>query len=402
MKKGPHPDKALTAMAVKNLKKPGKYADGNGLYLVITNTGAKKWIWRSIINGKRRELGVGGAKVSLAEAREKAEELARSRRRNEDILGQRRKTKLKIPTFKEAAKSVHASHKPNWKNPKHADQWINSLTEYVFPLIGERPVNDLEPKDVLAVLSPIWLSKPETARRVRQRIRAVFDWCKASGYRAGDNPVDGVGKVLPKHKDQPDHHAALHYDEVPSFIARLRNTSGSAALALEFLILTATRTTETLHAKWEEIDVARKVWTIPKDRMKANKEHRVPLSPRCIEIIKQANALSDGGDYVFPGMREGAPLSNMALLQVLKRMEVTATVHGFRSSFRDWAAECTNYPRDVAESALAHTVKDKAEKAYKRTDLFDKRRALMVEWTNFVTKQKKQKRAASATSRHHD
>ena len=384
-----HPDRALSAARVRTVNEPGRYTDGNGLYLIVAPSGTKRWLLRTTVRGKRCDIGLGGLKVvSLAEAREKAASHRRLARNGGDPLEERRKQKSTMPTFKEAARRVHAEHAMSWRNAKHAQQWINTLVAYVFPVFGDRPVNQIETPDVLRALSPIWLTKPETARRVRQRIRAVLDWAKVAGFRFGDNPVEGVGKGLPKQHDGDDHHAALPYEDVSRFIKALRKSDASepARLAFEFLILTATRTSEVLKAPWAEIDIQSATWTIPKERTKPKKRpHRVPLSPRCLAILARAKQLAGESEYVFPGQSLKRPMSNMVFLMMIRRMELKITAHGFRSSFSDWAAERTNFPREVCEMALAHTIKNKAEAAYRRGDLFEKRRALMTAWERFAT-----------------
>jgi integrase len=284
---------------------------------------------------------------------------------------------------------VHGEHKSAWKNDKHSAQWINTLSEYALPIIGDRRVDQIETADVLRVLSPIWLLKPETARRVKQRIRTTLDWAKAAGFRLGENPVDGVSKGLPRQSRLKQHHAALSYAEIPFFIQaiRTRAVSEGVKIAFELLILTATRTSEVLKAKWSEIDLENGVWTVPATRMKAGREHRIPLSPRCFEIFIRAQELAAGSDYVFPGRSGRAPMSNMVFLMVLRRMNLQVTAHGFRSAFRDWAAERTSFPREVCEMALAHTIKDKAEAAYRRGDMLERRRDLMCAWADYATSQ---------------
>jgi integrase len=389
-KRGKHPERALTALKIRALKEPGRYADGNGLYLVVDPSGAKRWMLRTVVQGRRRDIGLGGTSlVSLAEAREKALSYRKRAREGGDPLAERRRVEAKSPTFSEAARRVFGEHLPSWKNSKHASQWMNTLQQYAFPTIGDMPVNEIDSPHVLKVLSPIWLSKPETARRVRQRIGTVLSWAKAAGYRTGDNPVDGVAKGLPKQRDRNEHHAAMPFAEVPAFVARLQGAADQGEitrLAIEFLILTATRTGEVLGAKWQEIDKPGNVWTIPTDRMKAGRAHRVPLSSRCLDILQRAKLLSAGSEFIFPGRTIARPMSNMVFNMMLRRMDVPFTVHGFRSSFRDWAAECTNYSREICEMALAHTVSNKVEAAYRRTDLFDRRRALMGEWATYVAK----------------
>jgi integrase len=282
---------------------------------------------------------------------------------------------------------VHDEHARAWKNKKHSAQWIGTLAAYAFPVLGDRRVNQIDTPEVLRVLSPIWLTKPETARRVKQRIGVVLAWAKAAGFRAGDNPVDGVSKGLPRQPDRKTHHAALAYCSVADFIRRLRPgaAADSARLAFEFLILTAARTGEVLGARWAEIDFEAATWTIPASRMKAGREHRVPLGQRCMSILYRTRHLSTGSEFVFPGRSPGKPMSNMIFLMTLRRMRVDATAHGFRSAFRDWAAERTNFPREVCEMALAHTIKNKVEAAYRRGDLLEKRRQLMEAWEAFVT-----------------
>ena len=387
-KSGRHPDKALSAVGIRALREPGRYADGNGLFLFVDVSGAKRWVLRTVVQGKRCDIGLGGLKlVSLAEAREKAAEYRKLARLGGDPLAQRRKERMAVPTFAEAAHLVHAEHSVSWKNAKHAQQWINTLSEYVFSAFGERRVDQIDTPDVLRVLSPIWLTKPETARRVRQRIRTVLYWAKAAGYRSGENPVDGVAKGLPRQPDPDDHHTALPYLRIPEFLEKLRESDAGepARLAFEFLILTATRTAEVLGAGWSEIDTEDRMWTIPRERMKGNREHRVPLSERCLAIVDRARELTGGEGFVFPGRSRAKPLSNMVFLMILRRLGLEVTAHGFRSSFRDWCSERTNFPREVCEMALAHAVRDKTEAAYRRGDLLEKRRDLMASWAAFAT-----------------
>jgi len=383
--RGKHPDRRLNAVKVRNASRPGRYADGNGLYLVVDDTGAKRWLLRTVVAGKRRDIGLGSVSlVQLADAREEAARLRRMARSGGDPLAERRRERRVVPTFREAAKAVHKAHATTFRNRKHASQWLASLEADVFPVFGDRPVSSIDSADVLRALTPIWNSKPETARRLKQRIRVVLDWAKASGHRTGDNAVDGVARVLPKHKGTARHHAALPYAKVPAFLEQLRASDAgeSTKLAFEFLVLTAARTSEVLGARWAEIDREAGVWTVPATRIKAGREHRVPLSARCLEILGRAAAIADGGPFVFPGRTSSTPLSNMVFLMLLRRLgRDDITAHGFRSSFRDWAAERTNAPRAAVEACLAHVIKDKAEAAYFRSDLFDKRRELMSRWT---------------------
>jgi integrase len=382
-----HPQKALTSVRVNSLSVAGRYGDGNGLYLVVDPSGAKRWVLRTVVHGKRRDIGLGGLRlVSLADARMKAHEYRRLAREGGDPIEARRQAKATVPTFAEAARSTLEQRRAGWKDEKHPSQWINTLTKYVFPVMGEKRVNQIETADVLRALSPIWLSKPETARRVRQRIATVLDWAKVAGYRNGDNPVEGVGRGLPRQNEKRGHFDAIPYVDVPQFVRKLSDvpTSEFARLGFEFLILTAARTSEVLKAQWTEVEFDNAVWTIPAARMKAGREHRVPLAPRALTLLRSAHEMRDGSELIFPGRKVGEPMSNMIFLMMLRRLEAPFTAHGFRSAFRDWAAECTNFPREVCEMALAHSIKDKTEAAYRRGDLFAKRVELMADWTNYV------------------
>ena len=369
--RGKHPEKALTAVGVRQLKQPGRYADGNGLYLVVDPSGAKRWLLRLVVQGRRRDIGLGGAGlVTLAEARERALSYRKTAREGGDPLAERRKAQVVVPTFAEAVEQVHAEHRASWANAKHAQQWRNTLQQYACPQLGARRLDQIDTPDVLRV-----------------RIGTVLDWAKAAGYRSGENPIEGVAKGLPKQGDRDEHHAALPYAQVPSFIAQLRAAEASegSRLAFEFLILTAARTGEVLGARWDEISVTERLWTVPAIRMKAKREHRVPLSDRSLAILARARELAAGSPFVFPGRSGEKPLSNMVLLMLLRRMELAITAHGFRSSFRDWAGECTSLPREVAEMALAHAVENRVEAAYARSDLLERRRDLMKRWSSFVS-----------------
>jgi integrase len=332
-------------------------------------------------------MGLGSVRlVSLAEAREKATQHRSEARAGNDPFLLRQRSSRSVPTFEVAALQVHADFLPSWKNEKHGNQWISTLKQYAFPVFGSVRVDQIQSSHVLQALSPIWLTRPETARRVKQRIGAVLDWAKAAGHRSGENPIDGVTRGLPKQTDGDVHHAALPYDQLAAFLLDLRGVSTSAVikLAFEFMILTAARTSEVLLAEPAEFDLEQKVWIVPAARMKAGKEHRVPLSDRCLEILDEVAQYSVG-KYAFPSENPDRPLSNMAFLMVLRRMGKKITAHGFRSTFRDWAAERTNYPREVCEAALAHAVENKVEAAYRRTDLFEKRRSLIDAWARFAT-----------------
>jgi integrase len=388
----------LSAVGLPKIKTPGLYPDGGGLYLQVTKGGARTWVYRFMLHGRPREMGLGPLHiVSLAEAREKAREARRLRHEGIDPIEARKAKQAEerlaaatAMTFQECAERYIEAHRASWKNPKHAKQWPSTLETYVYPVFGSLPVQAIDVGLVMKVLEPIWQTKPETASRVRGRIEAVLDWAKARGYRNGENPAQWRGhleNLLPTRSKvrKVEHHPALPYPEMADFIACLLKQDGIAARALEFLILTATRTNELIGARWEEFDLAKKVWTIAGERMKAGKEHRVPLSGRALEIIAemQADRVKDH-PFVFPGGRPEKPLSNMAMLKLLGRMgRDDLTAHGFRSSFRDWAAEVTLFSSEVVEMALAHTVGDKVEAAYRRGDLFEKRRELMEAWARY-------------------
>lgn len=378
--------KLKTAIQAARVTEPGFHAAGPNLYLRVGGEGSRSWICRVVIRGKRRDVGLGSASlVTLAEARAKAHEIRKAARAGEDPL-QARRARAGIPTFAEAARRVHEEHTPSWRNPKHAAQWINTLEAYAFPHIGERRVCDVVEADVLAVLSPIWIEKAETARRVKQRVRAVLDFAKAQGWRNGENPVSGISKALPKQSDRPEHYDAVPYAKLPAFVRALRDdaeTSEAVRLAVEFTILTAARAGEVVHAKPEEFDLSAGAWTVPASRMKAKRPHRVPLSERAVEIVTRARAIWPAAAVVFPGGR-GGPLTIDGLRHAVQRLAPGATTHGMRSAFRDWCSECTSYPHAVAEAALAHVIKDKAEAAYARSDLLERRRALMTEWAAFI------------------
>jgi integrase len=326
-----HPDKALNVLAIRAIEKPGRYADGNGLYLKVDPSGAKRWELRTVVRGKRCDIGLGGLRaVTLAEAREQARKYRAMARNDEDPLAEKRRTRKVVPTFRVAAETVHKEHAKAWKNAKHGDQWISTLKAYAYPAFGDRRVDQIDTPEILKALSPIWLTRQETARRVRQRIGTVLDWAKAAGFRAGSNPVEEISKALPRQSDRKEHHAALPYAEVPAFVQNLQGDDAGtiANLAFEFLILTAARTGEVLEAKWSEIDFEQAAWTIPAGRMKAGREHRVPLAPRSVELLKQAKLLAAGSDFVFPGRSGKKPMSNMVLLMTMRRLKSDATVHG--------------------------------------------------------------------------
>lgn len=375
----------LSALKIKSLKEPGRYSDGEGLILDLKGPGRGHWVVRVQYAGKRRDIGLGSLdSLGLADARAAAGEIRRQARSGIDPLAERRREKVVVPTFEDAAKAVHAEHQAAWKNGKHQAQWINTLETYAFPKLGSQLVSEIEGPAIRDVLAPIWLAKPETARRVRQRIGAVLDWSYAKGYRASEAPMRSLSRGLPRQPRKDGHFAAMPFSDLPAFLLRLRQRSSVTRLALEFLILTAARSGEVRGACWSEIDQTEKIWRIPAERMKAGKEHRVPLSDAALEVLKRVSRFKSGlSDLIFPGQKPKKPLSDMTLLKVLQVMEVPVTVHGFRSTFRDWCAEETQYAGEVAEAALAHTIPNKVEAAYRRTDFFEKRRLLMAEWAEY-------------------
>jgi integrase len=381
----------LTARKVETAK-PGKHGDGANLYLVVSKTGARKWVLRFRFRGKSKEMGLGSfARVPLADAREKAASARRKIAKGLNPIDERKRDGG-IPTFGEMADDVRETLAAGFRNEKHKAQWKSTLETYAAPLRG-KPVDTIATDDVLSVLKPIWTTKAETASRVRGRIEKVLDAAKAKGFRNGENPARWRGHLdhlLPRHsKLSRGHHAAMPYEEVASFIAKLRMREATAAMALELCILTAARSGEILGMRWSEIDFDKKIWTVPANRMKAGREHRVPLSGRAVNILHELEPLKGGdGDFVFPGRARGKSLSNMAMEMMLRRMKVeNATVHGFRSSFRDWAGNVSNFPRELIETALAHVIGDKAEQAYRRSDALEKRRSLMDDWAAYCAAQ---------------
>ncbi len=383
----------LSARGVTAITKPGRHGDGGGLYLVVDKSGAKRWVFLYRREGTLREMGLGGLKaVSLARARELAAEARVNLQAGIDPITAKNNAPVAVPTFGEEADDFIDAMGPQFRNAKHLDQWKMTLKVYAAPLRSKR-VDQIATADVLEVLKPIWLTKPETAARLRGRIERVLDAAKAKGHRSGQNPALWRGhldNLLPKRRKlSRGHHAAMPYERVPAFVADLRERDAMAARALEFTILTAARTGETFGATWREIDLEAAIWTIPRERMKAGREHRVPLTDRAVEILTELSELSTGpAAYVFPGQKKGRPLSVMAMDMILRRMDIEFTVHGFRSSFRDWAGEETAFPREVAEAALAHVVGDETERAYRRGDALEKRRKLMIAWANYCEPKK--------------
>lgn len=377
----------LTATKIKALTEPGRYGDGEGLMMEIAPGGSRSWKLRVRVDGKRRDFGLGSVSLySLPEAREKAREYRRLIASGLDPAVERKREKVTIPTFRSAAEQVHEEHKASWKNGKHQTQWITTLETYAHPFIGDRLVNDIEGPQIRKALLPIWLSKPETARRVRQRIGAVLDWAYVNGFRASEAPMRSLAKGLPRQPKDDGHFAAMPYADIPEFIATLRERSSVGRLAMEAVILTAARSGEIRGATWSEIDLGKALWSIPASRMKMGRAHFVPLARQVIEVFERAKALrAPCTDLVFPGMKPKKPLSDMTLLKILRDMETGVTVHGFRSAFRDWVADKTNYPGEVAEAALAHTNSNKVEAAYRRTDFLEKRIELMAEWAAYCS-----------------
>ena len=399
---------ALTPMAVKNAK-PGRHADGAGLNLLVKEGGARSWVYRFMLRGKSRDIGLGPAAgtdaVTLADARDAAAALRVKVKAGIDPLEQRQREAAQALaaaqtatvagiTFKAVADAYIAANEGNWRNAKHRYQWSATLATYVYPVIGDLPVAVITTAHVLSILEPIWKSKAETAGRIRGRIETVLDAAKARGYREGENPArwrGHIAQILPaRSRLTRGHHKAMPYEAIPQLVGKLQERQAMAALALEFTILTAARTGEAIGATWAEVDSDKAMWTVPAARMKAGKEHRVPLSPRAIEIVQATRAL--GSDSLFPATG-GGKLSNMAMNMLLRRMNVDVTVHGFRSGFRDWAAECTGYAHEVSEMALAHAISNQVERAYRRGDLIEKRRRLMNDWAAYCASE----RAAGAT-----
>jgi integrase len=390
----------LNALRVEKQRKPGLYPDGNGVYLQVTLSAdeqpRKSWLFRFRMQGRReRKMGLGAfPAVSLQEARDKASSARKLCQDGIDPVEARKAERAKAKladarsfTFNQCAKAYITAHRAGWRNVRHAAQWTTTLATYASPVFGALPAHAIDTTLVLKVLEPIWSTKPETASRVRGRIEAVLNWAKARGYRNGENPAHWRGHLdhlLPARAKVRTvvHHAALPYREIGTFMAALRERKTLAARALEFAILTAGRTSEVTHARWDEIDVSAKLWTVPAGRMKAGREHRVPLSDAALCILERMRQVRQN-DHIFPGERRAA-LSGMAMLKTLERIDrPELTVHGFRSTFRTWAAECTRYPREIAEAVLAHVVGDATEQAYQRGDMFEKRRKLMDAWAAY-------------------
>ncbi len=380
---------ALSATRVKALKEPGRHSDGGGLHLYISKAGRKSWVLRITIDGRRCDIGLGGyPSVSLAGAREKASQNRAAVANGRDPIAEKHAPPM--PTLMEAARTVHEENKPRWRNPRHIANWMQTLERHAMPKLGNTPLNLIDRSDVLKVLKPIWTTRPETARRVRQRMRTVFRWAMAHGF-IENNPageaIDGALSPMPKVKA---HFRALPYHEIKAALETVEasNSSIAAKLCFRFLVLTAARSGEARGACWEEIDLPGRVWRIPSERMKAGMEHRVPLSRQALELLDEASVLRDETGLIFPSpLKREAPMSDMTLTKVLRTVGLAerATVHGFRSSFKNWTLEQTNTPWAVSEAALAHTLGNSTEQAYARSDLFEQRRELMQLWADYLT-----------------
>jgi integrase len=395
-KKGKRVLERLTTVGILKQKTPGCYPDGGGLYLQVGPSGGKSWLFRFTLTGRSREMGLGALNArSLAEAREEARKCRGLLAAKIDPLEARRSNEAaaaldaaKSNTFKDCALAYITAHKGGWRSAKHVAQWENTLSDYAYQTIGSLPVAQIDTGLVMQVLEPIWSTKTETASRLRGRIESILDWARVRGFREGENPARWRGhldKLLPRRTkvQQVTHHPALPYSEIGAFMGTLKAQEGIAARALEFIILTAARTGEAVNARWDEFDLEKGAWIVPAARMKTKVEHKVPLSPQVLQLLKSIPRI-EGNPHVFFGKKAKKPLSNMACLVLLERMKrKDVTVHGFRSTFRDWAAENTAYPNFVVEMALAHTVSDKVEAAYRRGDLFEKRRRLMGAWADY-------------------
>lgn len=392
--KGPHKTNRLTDTRIRAIKKPGRYGDGNCLFLIVEPStddtkpiGSKHWVLYTTVKGKRVNIALGGyAYTPLAKARQKAREYREIAKSGGDPRAEKRKAERGTPTFKEAAEIVHGSRKNSWRNPKHRDQWLSTLQNHAFPIIGDMRVDQIDRPDILKVLEPIWHEKPEVARRVKQRMSAVFEWANAAGHRDAANPITTIKRALGKQTDTPKNFAAMEYKDVPDFVAMLRaGASGEITrLALEFLIQVACRSSEARKATWNEVDFDNATWTIPADRTKTEEELVVPLTPRCIQILKRAHKLAGNEPLVFPGTRQDRPLSENTFAKVLHSAGLNYTAHGFRSSFRTWASDETFFPREICEKALGHKIGNKVEQAYNRSALLERRRQLMTLWSHFV------------------
>ena len=382
-----NPINALSAVRVRKEKRPGRYADGQALYLVVDPSGARRWVQRIVIRGKRTDLGIGGwPAVSLAEARETALANRKLAREGGDPRVERRR--IKMPTFAEAAERVIALRRPDWRHPKTAEHWQSRLRTHAYPILMRMPIDQISSADVLRVLTPVWTAKSETARHVRGYMRDIFDWAIAHEYRT-DNPAgDAVRLGLKRSRRAKIHFKAIHYSAAPAALGAVEASKARTAtmLSFVFMVLTAARPGEVREARWEDIDIGIATWTIPAPRMKAEREHRVPLSAKAVKILEEAQKMiHNGSGLVFPSPTTGGPLSDNTHRRMLQGLGVDAVPHGFRSSFRDWAAECTDAPHAVMEAALAHVVPNATVAAYARSDLFNRRRVLMEQWADYLS-----------------
>ena len=375
----------LTAKFVENVSEAGKYYDQHGLFLHVRPSGAKKWLQRYTFQGRRREIGLGSAKiVSVATARKNAHQNLVLVSEGIDPIEDKKQDSV-IPKFEVAALKVYEDNRPTWRNAKHAAQFITTLETYAFPVIGSVSVKEINSSHILRILSPIWVKKAETAKRVRQRLSTVFKYCVAQQWRTDDPANIAIVEALPNPKRKVQHRKSISYNDVSDFIETVSKSSAglSTKLGLEFLILTATRSGEVRNARWDEVNGS--VWTIPAERMKAGVAHRIPLPSRCIEILEEAKTISQGSCFIFEGTKPNKPLSENTFNKLMKELDLEVHAHGFRTSFRTWTQEKTNYPREIAEAALAHSLRDKAEAAYARSDLLEKRAEMMEAWAQFIS-----------------
>ena len=385
----PFRSRLISSQSVKALREPGRYSDGRGLHLYISKAGRKSWVLRITIDGRRRDIGLGGfPSVSLAGAREKAADNRAAVAEGRDPLAEKHAPAM--PTFGEAALAVHEANRPRWRNGRHIASWMQTLERHAMPTLGDTPVDRIDRGDVLQVLAPIWTTRPETARRVRQRMRTVFRWAMAHGFMEANPAGEAVDGALPPMPKVKAHLRALPYREVGSALEIVEASQASipAKLCFRFLVLTAARSSEARGAVWDEIDLQDRVWRIPSERMKAGIEHRVPLSGQALDVLGEASALRDETGLVFPSpLKPGSPMSDMTLTKVLRSVGLAerATVHGFRSSFKNWTLEQTDTPWAVSEAALAHILGNSTKQAYARSDLFERRRALMQLWADYLT-----------------
>ena len=375
----------LTAKFVENVSEAGKYYDQHGLFLHVRPSGAKKWLQRYTFQGRRREIGLGSAKiVSVATARKNAHQNLVLVSAGIDPIEDKKQDSI-IPKFEVAARKVYEDNRPTWRNAKHAAQFITTLETYAFPVIGSMSVKEINSSHILRILSPIWVTKAETAKRVRQRLSTVFKYCVAQQWRTDDPANIAIVEALPNPKRKVQHRKSISYNDVSGFIETVSQSSAglSTKLGLEFLILTATRSGEVRKARWDEVNGS--LWTIPAERMKAGVAHRIPLPSRCIEILAEAKTINQGSGFIFEGTKPNKPLSENTFNKLIKELGLEVHAHGFRTSFRTWTQEKTNYPREIAEAALAHSLRDKAEAAYARSDLLEKRAEMMEAWAQFIS-----------------